>query len=650
MSTDGRIWEILTPPSDGHPNENLLLDAEVALQDISNLSKKPDIRQSFAKRLEESSDEIKRRAETVSGAELAIAFMGDIGVGKTTAICALTGLEIERVIRKKRGQEKKREPVLYTGAGGSTICEVHLVQGQAYGITIEPRHPEEIAVEVREFAYSIKPPTSSEDTQNIIGTSAEMERAIRNISELTISRPVNPDGTRGRIDPAEVLAQELPDYTALAEKILTKMEIEKRRRTDIQYSGPLDGQSALNWLRQTFSQINNGRHPDFSIPKLIEVSLPYQVLSDRFFSIRIVDTKGIDQTAERADLTNHISSPDTAVVLCSPFNSAPATSLQSVLEMATGRQVADLDDKTAVLVLPRPGEALEVKDPTTDEPVDSEEEGYSLKSEQVEARLNFLNVPNVQVEFFNSLEDEAEDFEDFLLNLGRRLRGNQVRRLGEAVDDAKYLIANYENEQVREVQRQAMQFLKGWIEGNSDLAAISQTFEDILIRAMTETHVSSVRASIRREGDWHNLDYSFQLGNAGVVMSRQVLSAKEQGFKDFTANLMRNPDLAEAAGLMRQSENIVSSGIEDTVTKCMEFGRNVHSIMEHHVEPWESSDDEWGRGPGYRDRVIDHHKDWFITTSAQISGASSYTGHLKQIVEEGWLDTLIRLSNILEEN
>ena len=94
MSIDGDIWEILTPPSDGHPNENLLLDAEVALQDIFNLSNKPDIRQSFAKRLEEASDEIKRRAETVSATEQSIAFIGDIGVGKTTAICALTGLRL----------------------------------------------------------------------------------------------------------------------------------------------------------------------------------------------------------------------------------------------------------------------------------------------------------------------------------------------------------------------------------------------------------------------------------------------------------------------------------------------------------------------------------------------------------------------------
>ena len=426
---DTRIWEILAPPPDGHPNENLLLDAEIALQDIFNLSEKPDIRQSFARRLEEASDEVKRRAALVSATEQSIAFIGDIGVGKTTAICALTGLEVKRVVRRRKTSEIRLEPVLYTGAGGSTICEVHLVQGQAYGITIQPRSLEEIRVEVREFAYSIKPPTSSEDVQNIVGTSSEMERAIRNMSQLNISRPQNSDGSRGHLDPAKDLADSLSDYKEFAQAILGKMGIEERERTEIQYSELMQERSALEWLRDTFAQINNGRHPEFTIPERIEVTLPHPVLAERDFSVRIVDTKGIDQTAERGDLTNHINSPDTAVVLCSPFNNAPATSLQSLLEMAMARRVHDMEDKTAILVLPKHDEALAVKN-DFGEPVDGEEEGYKLKSEQVEARLNALNVPGVRVEFFNSIEDDAEDFEDFLLSLGRKTQSETLSKTG----------------------------------------------------------------------------------------------------------------------------------------------------------------------------------------------------------------------------
>ena len=650
MSTDGRIWEILPPPSDGHPNENILLDAEVALQDIFNLSKRPDIRQSFAKRLDEASEEIKRRAGIVSATEQSIAFIGDIGVGKTTAICALTGLEIERVVRRKKGQETKQDPVLYTGAGGSTICEVHLVQGQAHGIIIKPRSPEEIGVEVREFAYSIKPLISSEDDQSIVGTSAEMERAIRNMSQLNIRRPLNPDGTRGHIDPAKDLADELSDYKELASRILAKMDIQKRQRTEIQYSGVLDGQSALEWLRDTFAQINNGRHPEFSIPESIEVALPNPVLAEKSFSLRIVDTKGIDQTAERKDLTNHINSPDTAVVLCSPFNNAPATSLQSLLEMASDRRVADLEDKTAVLVLPKHDEALAVKD-DFGEAVDGEEEGYKLKSEQVEARLNALNVPGIRVEFFNSIEDNAEEFEDFLLSLGRRLRENHCRNLEESISDANDLVANYANEQVREVQRQAAGHLKAWVVNNSVLEPFSRKLEDGLFNAMRSVHVSSVRASVRRQGNWHNLEYAFQLGNSTASMARQVLAPKERSFKTITANLLQNPELKEAAGLVRQAENILSIGVESIIEDCNQHGISVHRDMEYEHELWDRSDGEWGKGPGYRDRVIKHHEGWFdIPNEVGIDASSGDTVDVRKIVEDGWHRTLTRLSNILGEN
>ena len=398
-----------------------------------------------------------------------------------------------------------------------------------------------------------------------------MERAIRNMSQLNIRRPLNSDGTRGHIDPAKDLADELSDYRDLADKILAKMDVEKRQRTEIQYSGPMDGQLTLEWLRDTFSQINNGRHPEFSVPKWIEVALPHPVLSERFFSIRIVDTKGIDQTAEREDLTNHINSSDTAVVLCSSFNNAPATSLQSLLEMASERQVADLDDKTAVLVLPKHDEALAVKD-DFGEAVDGEEEGYKLKSEQVEARLNALNVPGIQVEFFNSVEDNAEDFEDFLLSLGRSLRKNHCQRLEQAISDTNDLVSNYENEQVREVQRQAARRLKIWLENNADLIPFANSLESGLLRAMGSAYASSVRASVRRQGNWHNLDYPFQLGNGTASMARSVLNPKLQELRAIVTNLIQDPELEEAVGLLRQAETIMNSGVEETIENCRRYG------------------------------------------------------------------------------
>ena len=62
---------------------------------------------------------------------------------------------------------------------------------------------------------------------------------------------------------------------------------------------------------------------------------------------------------------------------------------------------------------------------------------------------------------------------------------------------------------------------------------------------------------------------------------------------------------------------------------------------------WVSCDDEWGRGSGYRNRVSEHHENWF----------ADYGGDVPQLangrfdfVKKEWQEVLNQLSEILEEN
>ena len=50
--------------------------------------------------------------------------------------------------------------------------------------------------------------------------------------------------------------------------------------------------------------------------------MPEPIFGSRDLNIRIVDTKGIDQAAERQDIECHFDDPRTLVVLCSRFNDA----------------------------------------------------------------------------------------------------------------------------------------------------------------------------------------------------------------------------------------------------------------------------------------------------------------------------------------
>ena len=62
-----------------------------------------------------------------------IAYIGDMGVGKTTVLCMQTGLVLDEL--NEGGLEKI---VLEFGRGGITICEVRIRHGDRLGLIVEP--------------------------------------------------------------------------------------------------------------------------------------------------------------------------------------------------------------------------------------------------------------------------------------------------------------------------------------------------------------------------------------------------------------------------------------------------------------------------------------------------------------------------------
>jgi hypothetical protein len=85
-------------------------------------------------------------------------------------------------------------------------------------------------------------------------------------------------------------------------------------------------------------------------------------------------------------------------------------------------------------------------------------------------------------------------------------------RLREDVASARLLIANHEKEQVREVLRSAATMLQTWITQHSAVPSPSSQVQDSLLSGIQSAYASTVRATIRCEGDWPNLDYGHHLG------------------------------------------------------------------------------------------------------------------------------------------
>ena len=634
--TAGHTWQKLERPALGHPDEQILWQAENAIQSIDELENSPDITHLLAMRLAEFRSGLTEAAMLVAKTDYNVAFIGKIGVGKSTAICRIAGLEVAK--------DGKLEPVLDVGAGGTTVCEVRITQGNGYGIHIEPMDSDAFHREVLEFAHFLTRPLGTEQEageQDGHGTSKEIERAIRNMSGLTTIRGERlANGRRERIDRARNLAREFPDHDTLTGEILSKIGIQRRTRRHLQYP-EISGKEPLLWLKETFEQVNNGRHPECSLPKRIDIVVPEEPLGTESLSVCLVDTKGIFATAERADLEAHFGDPCTVVVLCSSFYDAPSTEVQQLLQRAVNGGFGNIGTTAAVLVLPHPGEALAMKD-DQGEPADTVADGYDMKSEQAETRLESENISCAGIAFFNSREDDTESLAGFLLERIEGVRAMHRGKLEQVIAGSEALVANVAGAQVQEIYQQAARRMLVWLENNQEIDAPATRLETPLLNAIYRAYPSSVRASVRRQGAWYNLDYSHQLGYGARAWTGRIVRPKLDDFRAITTNLLQDSELEPAFALVQQSIRILESEVESLLNKSEQLGKRIYiEYLEPDARFWENCENEWGQGEGYRDRVGQHNADWFSSENRD------YQAMTLELVRQEWLRIHKRLLAIL---
>lgn len=639
----GREWSVLPKPPLAHPDQDLLWAAEQVAKELIALRNQADVRNAFGRRLDAYVAEIQQAGALLLKRDHQVAFIGSIGIGKSTAICRLIGLEVA----DRDGAIVA--PVLEAGAGGITVCEVHVRTGPSYGLMIEPRSDEEIRADVADFADHLmgndrgEPDDAQGGEGNSQGISKEIERALRNMSSLKVRREKGSDGKTVRRDEAMDLAQSTKSQRELVVEILARMELHKRDRRDSWFDSSC-GKSELVWLKDIFEEVNNGRHADFTLPKRIEVVVPNALLGVSDLSIRIVDTKGIDGTAARADLEVHLDEPHTLAVLCSGFNNAPAAEPKLLLERAREAGVRTLETHTALLVLPRPEEAVAVKDDSGTR-VETSEEGYELKDEQIRLKLGPLGLRDFAVGFFNARQDRPDRLRTFLAERINKLRQTFRARMHEITTNARALLLNHEQEQAQEAIRGAAKMLRSWSTQNSAFKPLGVHVADSLMAELARANPSTIRATMRREGDWPNLKYSHQLGYGARRIAALSLDKAVRGFSELCKTMSGNPDYSEAKGLISQAERVLLASYEDLLRKVQVMGQtSFRNELKLDANFWRKCDAEWGRGPGYRGRVTERNTEWF-----RAEGRKVLERELRTLIDREWKQALEKLTSLFDE-
>ena len=633
-------WEELGRPPFNHPNLEALWIVNGLLAKLRTLKSDPELKSVFVRHIEIYENELKSLAVDLLSTDHSIAFVGSIGVGKSTAICTISDLRVTT-----EGPLNK-QVVLEAGAGGTTICEVHVKTGPQFGLIVEPQSDEAIKFNVADFAEYLlrmtKTVSSSKegDDQEGPGITKEINRAIRNMTGLAETKTKDSaTGRQIRHDPARELALKYPDAKELVVQILLRMDLPRRDQRDIWY---IEGSklAPLAWLQHTFAEINNGRNHQFSLPQRIEVVVPTAVLSDRELNIRIIDTKGIDGAATRADLDRLFDDSRTLVVLCSRFNDAPESSLQQLLQRVRNAGARDIADKTAVLVLPRPEEADAVKD-NAGNLVEDEHEGYDLKRTDVEMHLTRLGLAALPVEFFNARRDDLLPLRDFLVARVRSIRSvwdARVQTLSKTVDD---LLSNHKKEQTAVVFREVMSRLNTWLSKNREISGIAEQAQQELVSAIHLAHWRSVWASVRRRGEWYNLDYYYQIGFGARTIAAKHILKKTKEFEVIIQNLLDDSDLSPAHDMLEQVKRMLASNSDEMLKKMEIVGKaTFEDDLKADTDFWNDLESE--SGSGYRDSVATTSDGWFKLTER----AEKHT-FVKDKIVESWKEILASLDQLV---
>lgn len=614
-------WKHLAskPPLD-HPDLSALTSANGGLQSIENLVERVPETHFIRDELDLYRDSLSKAAEYLLSLDHTVSFIGSIGVGKTTAICAATDLLLEG------------KPVLDYGGGRTTICEVVISTSPGWGLIVEPLDYDEVAVMVDDFCDYIlsraaKNKAGSEGTGddsdaeiNILST--ELTRCIRNMARLAQKRdPV----ARQVTDDAIKLARQASSKEDLKLEILERMNLRARTHRELWHKSPSD-KEPLQWLKRVFTDINHGRNPAFSIPKRINVLVPGQTLAYSWsngqapLNVSIIDTKGIDQLAPRSDISALFDDPRTLCVVCSRFLDAPDETSRSVLKRAAESGLRDrLQNEAQLLVLDRLEEAESVNDFDGTQ-VDNRDDGRQVRLADVEDALSQepLKLGKLSTVFFNQREDSPSTLSRSIADGLRAMRDAHVARIDRVLAQIEALESNLVKYQQSACYKQIGHAVQAWMQESADLAFKLEQVSGSLVESIVDksTYAASVRASVNRRGSWYNLNYYYQLAYGARV---DFVATTEPAIKKLATlldNFRNRKDMEPVhafVGELLDHVTLFSGQLQEQAQLMSEAV--FEEPLRENAELWSKSQEQWGRGTGhYKGDVSSCAEGWLKDT------------------------------------
>jgi hypothetical protein len=534
------------------------------------------------------------------------AFIGKINAGKTSAICRAVGLQT-------LSKGKEVIDLLKTGAGRVTVCEVRIEYEAKLRIRIVATPPDEVRQVVRHFAEFIwakanKHVSDEDEGGNLL--SEELTRCIRNMLGLTIEKRKEGDRWRST-DKALELCRNSASVDEVDQLMFDCLDLDNRTETEL-WPSPEELESWEGWLKTAFAQINDGKNSKVSIPSLITISGPFPLKRDTQ-TWSIADTRGIDSYIHREDLRSILDTPGTFPVLCSTFGDAPDADCRSFISLAVDLGISHRISRDALLLILDKDESHKV--PDIDEEVidvrDRKEIGRSIREDQVQIKIShdFGFSPNVTT--FDSHLDDREVIWQALDERRRAYIDSRQNDLARLLSASKELLAA-EEAKATAFKRDIDKLVAEWRERADAHAPDWQPFGQYIGDLFSQTNHRRLAASIDKQGSFINLDvyeainqlarsYAVSFCSKEASHIRKGLAAVKQEYPEFANQVdsLEAEFAAELGAFATQVGDLAKSHWIDRV-------KSFFSI-------WQTMEDEWGRGRGYKSRVLAHWQAWTNT-------------------------------------
>ena len=600
-------WRHLPRPSLRHPDLDSLIAIEAALELLNGFRQGPDLPQVLAgqadllfRRLFESGDFLLRLDHR-------IVYVGEIGVGKTTAACRQAEL-VEDPLKP----DDLRGMLLDTGGGRTTLCDVVIQAGDRFAISVDPLPDEEVyrlSAELCKGILDRKDGEISASSATDFKPPEEVERALRNMAGLP--RPTKRKALPTPPDPAAERAAANPSETEFKAAFASRLALWRRTRRDIDFEG-VDPKSGRQWLRETFTAINNGRHADFSLPGRITVTVPFVLVTGTRYDVDLIDTRGVDGSAIRPDIVAQLKDPRALTVLCSNWGSAPDLPLQELLRHVTDTEVdATLLSRVAILVLARSGNALSMRH-DSGEPAADVEDGYEIKKEQVADALQRINLLGVDVTAFDAASDDPAALTAFLAGKLDAMRAAQALAGRQTIAAIEQMLENVKEAEAMAALEAVNKELRIFAKRHRGLKASRRPVHERLLDAVRSRHPRTLWAATRRGGAFWNFDVSQHIGDGEAADAKRRAGAPIAGLRELISNRLADKDFASAHGFLGQLQEDIANWEADFVKAARHHAVTVfRPELSSAADLWAKCENLYGLGHGFRDDVAAAIKAWF---------------------------------------